>query len=126
VSRAGFPLVYQGHRCPRHRSSDRLVETDECLACVGPERIQAMQQERAHQETLRQTRRLLYELSDGGKTTLELLEVTRGRSSELHTLLETLRAGGIVAYGEERTGRQSRWLWWKTPIPRAATLPLSA
>jgi hypothetical protein len=85
-----------------------------------------MQQERTQEEMLRQTRRLLYELSDGGKTTLELLEVTRGRSAELHALLENLRAGGIVAYGEERTGRQTRWLWWKTPIPLTARQALSA
>jgi hypothetical protein len=31
-----------------------------------------------------------------------------------------------VVYAEERTGHLSRWLWWKTPIPRSATPILSA
>jgi hypothetical protein len=74
-----------------------------------------MREEHERQETLRRTRRVLYELSDGGKTTLQLLEVTGARSADLHAMLEGLRAGGLVSYGEERKGRQSRWLWWRTP-----------
>lgn len=106
-----YPLVYLGRSCARHRCVERLVETHECLECVGPERLRAMREMAERRDLDRRVHRLLHELSDGGKTTPQLVETTGLNSTQLRALLGELAASGVVRFGEERHGRQSRWLW---------------
>ena len=111
VTRSTFPLVYQGRSCALHRSVDRLVETDECLDCVGPRRLREMQDAEERRQKDRRAHRLLHELSDGGQTVLQLVQTTRWPAAEIRRLLEELAALGFVAFAEERFGHHSRWLW---------------
>lgn len=111
MTRSTYPLIYQGRLCARHRCLERLVDTNECLECVGPKRLREMQDLAERRNLERRVHRLLHELSDGGKTTLQLAETTGLASSQLRVLLEQLAASGVVRFGEERHGRQSRWLW---------------
>ncbi len=61
--------------------------------------------------------RLLHELSDGGKTTLQLAETSGLTSFQVRVLLEELALGGVVSFAEERFGHHRRWLWSLSPQP---------
>jgi hypothetical protein len=106
-----FPLIYQGLVCRRHRSKDRLVETRECVECVGSERLDQMEKRSERLALDRRIHRVLHEMSDGGKTTLELTHTTGLSATQLRPLLEQLASSGRVRFAEERLGRHSRWLW---------------
>lgn len=116
MAHSSFPLIYQGLVCRRHRSTDRLVETRECVDCVGSERLKQMERRSARQALERRIHRVLHEMSDGGKTTLELTHTTGLATTQLLPLLEQLASSGRVRFAEERLGRHSRWLW---SLPRA-------
>ena len=120
MTRATFPLVYQGKICIRHRCLDRLVDTDECLDCVGPRRLREMQDAEERKDRGRRVHRLLHELSDGGKTTLQLAETSGLTSFQVRLLLEELAAGGVVSFAEERCGHHRRWLWSLSAPARAS------
>jgi len=111
MTHSSFPLIYQGQVCRRHRSADRLVETRECVECVGSERLEQMEKRSERQAQERRIHRVLHEMSDGGKTTLELLHTTGLSSTQLRPLLEQLASSGRVRFAEERLGHHSRWLW---------------
>lgn len=111
MTHASFPLIYQGLVCRRHRSVDRLVETRECVECVGPERLQQMERSSQRQALERRIHRVLHEMSDGGKTLLELAHTTGLSATQLRPLLEQLVSSGRVRFAEERLGHHSRWLW---------------
>jgi len=119
MTRSTFPLIYQGLSCARHRCADRLVETHECVECVGPARLREMEQRSEQQEQERRVHRVLHEMSDGGKTTLQLVHTTGLSTTQLRPLLEQLASSGMVRFGEERLGHHSRWLWSLLP-PAAA------
>ena len=111
MTHSSFPLIYQGLVCRRHRSTDRLVETRECVECVGSERLDQMEKGLERQVRERRIHRVLHELSDGGKTLLELAHTTGLSAIQLRPLLEQLASSGRVRFAEERLGRHSRWLW---------------
>ncbi|HEY1906857.1 MAG TPA: FaeA/PapI family transcriptional regulator [Myxococcaceae bacterium] len=111
MTHASFPLIYQGLVCRRHRSADRLVETRECVECVGSERLGQMEKRFESQTLERRIHRVLHEMSDGGKTTLELAHTTGLSATQLRPLLEQLASSGRVRFAEERHGRHTRWLW---------------
>jgi hypothetical protein len=67
LTRSTAPLIYHGRICRRHRCADRLVETHECLECVGPARLRRMQESSDRQELERRAHRVLHEMSDGGR-----------------------------------------------------------
>jgi hypothetical protein len=121
MTRSTFPLVYQGRSCVRHRSVARLVETDECVDCVGPRRLREMQDAEERRQKARRVHRLLHELSDAGQTILELVRTTGMPTAQVRGLLEELAALGLVAFGEERFGHHRRWLWSR--LPPSATRP---
>ncbi|HZJ55525.1 MAG TPA: helix-turn-helix domain-containing protein [Myxococcaceae bacterium] len=125
MNRSTFPLVYQGHNCLRHRSVARLVETDECVECVGPQRMRELQDAEERRQKARRVHRLLHELSDAGQTILELARTTGMPTAQVRGLLEELAALGLVAFGEERFGHHSRWLWSRLPpsARRSSLLP---
>lgn len=123
VTRSAFPLVYQGRLCIRHRCIDRLVDTDECLDCVGPRRLREMQDAEEGRSRKRRVHRLLHELSDGGKTTLQLAETSGLTSFQVRGLLEELAGTGVVSFGEERLGHHRRWLWSLSPRTVQSTPP---
>jgi len=106
-----FPLIYRGLVCRRHRTTDRLVETRERVECVGSERLDQMEKRSERQALERRIHRVLHEMSDGGKTTLELTHTTGLSATQLRPLLELLASSGRVKFAEERLGRHSRWLW---------------
>jgi len=111
MTHASFPLIYQGLICRRHRSADRLVETRECVECVGPERLRQMENRSQRQAHERRIHRVLHEMSDGGKTVLELAHTTGLSAAQLRPLLDELASSGRVGFAEERLGHHSRWLW---------------
>jgi hypothetical protein len=111
MTRSSFPLIYQGLTCRRHRSADRLVETHECVECVGPERLVEMEKRFEAEAMERRLHRVLHEMSDGGKTTIELVHTTGLSVAQLRPLLDQLTSCGRVRFGEERFGHHSRWLW---------------
>jgi hypothetical protein len=115
LMRSTAPLVYRGRICRRHRCADRLVETQECLECVGPERLRQMEERSEHQALERRVHRVLHEMSDGGKTALELVHGTGLSMTQLRPLLEHLASSGRVTFGQERLGNHSRWLWSLVP-----------
>jgi hypothetical protein len=116
MTRSTFPLIYHGAFCRLHRSKDRLVETHECVECVGPERLREME-ERSEREALdRRVHRVLHEMCDGGKTTLELVHTTGLSATQLRPLLEKLASSGMVTFREERHGHQSHWRWSLPPF----------
>jgi hypothetical protein len=118
MTRSSFPLVYRGLLCARHRCADRLVDTHECVECVGPARLRQMEELSERRELERRVHRVLHEMSDGGKTTLQLVHSTGLSSTQLRPLLEQLASSGTVSFGEERFGHRSRWLWSLLPTPR--------
>jgi hypothetical protein len=111
MTHSSFPLIYQGLVCRRHRSTDRLVETRECVECVGSERLDQMEKQSERQALERRIHRVLHEMSDGGKTLLELAHTTGLSAIQLRPILEELASSGRVRFAEERLGRHSRWLW---------------
>ena len=111
MTHSSFPLIYQGLVCRRHRSADRLVETRECVECVGSERLEQMEKRSERQALERRIHRVLHEMSDGGKTTVELVHTTGLSATQLRPLLEQLASSGKIRFAEERVGHQSRWLW---------------
>jgi FaeA-like protein len=111
MTHSSFPLIYQGLVCRRHRSTDRLVETRECVECVGSERLEQMEKRSEGQAMERRIHRVLHEMCDGGKTTLELAHTTGLSATQLRPLLEQLASSGRVRFVEERVGRHSRGLW---------------
>lgn len=111
MTHSSLPLIYQGPVCRRHRSTDRLVETRECVECVGSERLEQMEKRSERQALERRIHRVLNEMSDGGKTTVELAHTTGLSATQLRPLLEKLASSGRVSFGEERLGRHRRWLW---------------
>jgi len=111
MTRSSFPLIYQGMLCSRHRCTDRLVDTHECVECVGPARLREMEERCEREELERRVHRVLHEMSDGGKTTLQLVHTTGLSTTQLRPLLEQLASSGMVRFGEERLGHHSRWLW---------------
>ena len=118
LTRSTTPLVYLGRICRRHRCMDRLVDTHECLECVGPERLRQMEKSSERQTLERRAHRVLHEMSDGGKTGLELVHSTGLSMAQLRPLLEELASSGRVMFGQERLGHHSRWLWSLLP-PRS-------
>jgi hypothetical protein len=111
MTRASFPLIYQGLVCLRHHSRERLVETRECVECVGPERLEQMEKTSEREALERRIHRVLHEMSDGGKTVLELVHTTGLSATQLRPLLEQLASSGKVSFAEERLGHHRRWLW---------------
>ena len=111
MTHSSSPLIYQGSVCRRHRSADRLVETRECVECVGPERLEQMEKRSEGEALQRRIHRVLHEMSDGGKTTLELAHTTGVSAAQLRPLLDQLASSGKVRFAEERLGHHSRWLW---------------
>jgi len=123
LSRSTAPLIYHGRICRRHRCADRLVETHECLECVGPVRLRQMEERTAQQAVQRRVHRVLHEMSDGGKTELQLVHTTGLSMAQLRPLLEQLAAAGRIAYVQERLGHHSRWIWSLTPPRRRSSSP---
>src|SRR5262249_30722149 len=125
MTHSSFPLIYQGLVCRRHHSTDRLVETRECVECVGSERLEQMEKWSERKALERRIHRVLHEMSDGGKTTLELTHTTGLSGTQLRPLLEQLASSGRVSFAEERLGHPRRWLWAVPPAEakrRAACL----
>lgn len=108
-------LIYLGRICRRHGCADRLVETRECLVCVGPERLRRMEESSERQARARQIHRVLHEMSDGGKTALELVHTTGLSMPQLRPLLDELASSGRVVLDREQLGQSSRWLWSVAP-----------
>jgi transcription initiation factor IIE alpha subunit len=94
------------------------VETHECVECVGPERLREMEERSDRQALERRVHRVLHEMSDGGKTTVELVHTTGLSATQLRPLLEKLAASGVVTFREERFGHESRWRWSLPPFER--------
>ncbi|HVP59848.1 MAG TPA: hypothetical protein VMT11_04795 [Myxococcaceae bacterium] len=117
MTRSTFPLIYQGLSCVHHRCAERLVDTNECVECVGPVRLRQMEERSERQSMERRMHRVLHEMSDGGKTILQLVHTTGLSTTQLRPLLEQLAAAGLVRFGEERFGHHSRWLWSLLPAP---------
>ena len=115
MTHSSFPLIYQGLVCRRHRSADRLVETRECVECVGSERLEQMEKRSERQALERRIHRVLHEMSDGGKSLLELVHTTGLSATQLRPLLEQLASSGKVRFAEERLGHHRRWLWSLRP-----------
>jgi hypothetical protein len=115
LMRSTAPLVYHGRICRRHGCADRLVETHECLECVGPERLRQMEERSERQGLERRVHRVLHEMSDGGKTAVELVHSTGLSMTQLRPVLEQLVSSGRVTFGQERLGHHSRWLWSLLP-----------
>src|SRR5262250_3813562 len=111
MTHSSFPLIYQGLVCRRHRSKDRLVETRECVECVGSERLEQMEKRSERQAHERRIHRVLHEMSDGGKTVLELAHTTGLSAAQLRPLLDELASSGRDGFAEERLGHHSRWHW---------------
>ncbi len=111
MTRSSGLLIYDGRICRRHRCADRLVETHECLECVGPERLREMEERSERQAQKRRAHRVLHEMSDGGKTALQLVHSTGLSMAQLRPLLDQLASSGRIAFGQERLGTHSRWLW---------------
>jgi hypothetical protein len=109
--RSTAPLIYLGTICRRHRCAERLVETRECLECVGPERLRRMEEISERQARARQMHRVLHEMSDGGKTALELVHRTGLSMPQLRPLLEELASSGRAVLGQEQIRQNGRWLW---------------
>jgi hypothetical protein len=81
-------------------------------------------EERSEREALdRRVHRVLHEMSDGGKTALQLVHTTGLPMTQLRPLLEQLAASGKVAFGQERLGRDTRWLWSLVPPERRRRPP---
>ena len=112
------PLIYHGRICRRHRCADRLVETHECLECVGPARLRQMEERSEREAQERRVHRVLHEMSDGGKTAIQLVHTTGLSMTQLRPLLEELVSSGKVAFGQERLGHHGRWLWSLVPPER--------
>lgn len=74
----------------------------------------------------RRVHRLLHELSDGGKTTLQLAETSGLTSFQVRGLLEHLAGTGVVSFREERLGHHRRWLWSLVPRRVPAVSPGAA
>jgi len=115
MSRSTGPLIYHGRICRRHRCADRLVETHECLECVGPQRLRQMEERFEREACERRAHRVLHEMSDGGKTALQLVHSTGLSMTQLRPLLEQLASSGRIVFGPERLGTHSRWLWSLLP-----------
>ena len=111
MRRSSLLLSYDGRVCQRHRCRERLVGTDECVDCIGAPRLRGMHARAERQAFQRRVRRLLYELSDGGKTTIELVHTAGFPAADVKRLLGWLESRGIVRLTEERIGRHSRSLW---------------
>jgi len=109
--RSTAPLIYLGTICRRHGCADRLVETHECLECVGPERLRRMEEISERQERARRMHRVLHEMSDGGKTAIELVHTTGLAMPQLRHLLEELVSSGRATFRQERLRQNGRWLW---------------
>ena len=116
MTRSTGLLIYQGRICRRHRCADRLVETHECLECVGPERLRQIEERSERQARERRAHRVLHEMSDGGKTALQLVHTTGLSMTQLRPLLEQLASSGRIAFGPEQLGTYSRWLWSLLPL----------
>jgi hypothetical protein len=118
LTRSTAPLIYHRRICRRHRCPDRLVETQECLECVGPARLRRMQESSEREALERRAHRVMHEMSDGGKTALQLVHSTGLSMTQLRPLLEQLASSGKVAFREERLGHHGRWLWSLIPPER--------
>jgi len=116
MTRSTFPLIYHGAFCRRHHSKNRLVETHECVECVGPQRLREMEARSERQALERRVHRVLHEMSDGGKTTLELVHTTGLSAAQLRPLLDKLASSGVITFREERFGHQSHWHWSLPPF----------
>src|SRR5215469_9609651 len=103
MTRATGPLIYHGRICRRHRCADRLVETHECLECVGPERLRQMEERSERQARERQAHRVLHEMSDGGKTALQLVHSMGLSMTQLRPLVEQLASCGRARASSART-----------------------
>ena len=122
MRRSSLLLSYDGRICRRHRCYERLVGTDECIDCIGARRLSGMYARAERQFLQRRVRRLLYELSDGGKTTLELVHTAGFPAADVKRLLAWLEDRGIVGLTEERIGRRSRSLWSRRPAVQPSPL----
>ena len=123
LTRSTAPLIYHGTICERHRCPDRLVDTHECLECVGPARLRRMQESSDREAQKRRMHRVLLEMSDGGKTALQLVHTTGLNMTQLRPLLEELASSGKVAFRQERLGHHGRWLWSLTTPERQRRSP---
>ena len=122
LTRSTAPLIYQGRICRRHRCADRLVETRECLECVGPVRLRQMEERSERQALERRMHRVLHEMSDGAKTALQLVHTTGLSMAQLRPVLEQLAASGKVVSGVDRLGHPRR-LWSLVPSERQRGSP---
>jgi predicted Rossmann fold nucleotide-binding protein DprA/Smf involved in DNA uptake len=113
--RSTAPLIYLGRVCRHHRCADRLVETRECLECVGPQRLRRMEERSERQARERRLHRVLHEMSDGGKTALELVHTTGLSMPQVQSLLDELASSGRAVFGREQFPRNGRWLWSLVP-----------
>ena len=111
MTRPAELLSYDGRICRVHRCAERLVGTDECIECVGERGLQALEAHALHVASLRRIRRLLYELSDGSKTTIELVNTAGFPAADVKRLLGWLEQEGRVRLREERVGRHHRTVW---------------
>ena len=111
MSRSAALLSYDGRICRLHRCAERLVGTDECVECVGERRLRSLAADAHHVSLLRRIRRLLYELSDGSKTTIELVNTAGFPAADVKRLLGWLERQGRVRLREERIGRHHRTVW---------------
>jgi hypothetical protein len=123
LMRSTAPLIYHGRICRRHRCADRLVETHECLECVGPVRLRQMEERSERQALERRVHRVLHEMSDGAKTEVQLVHTTGLSMTQLRPLLEQLATSGKVAFGQERLGHHYRRLWSLVPPERQRRSP---
>ncbi len=108
-------LIYLGSPCRVHRCTERLVETQECVECVGRKRLRQIELRSERRTWERQVHRVLHEMSDGGKTVRELVNTTGLSATNLRPLLDQLASSGTVVFAEERTGHHSRWVWSLQP-----------
>ena len=91
------------------------MDTHECLECVGPDRLRRMEERSEREAQERRMHRVLHEMSDGGKTALQLVHTTGLSMTQLRPLLEELASSGRVTFDQERLGHHSRWLWSLLP-----------
>jgi hypothetical protein len=74
-----------------------------------------MEERSEREERARRMHRLLHEMSDGGKTAIELVHTTGLSMQELRNLLEELASSGRAVLGQERLRQNGRWLWSRVP-----------
>jgi hypothetical protein len=77
-----------------------------------------MQESSDRQVRERRMHRVLHEMSDGGKTEVELVHTTGLSLPQLRPLLDELASSGRVVFGLEQLPRSGRWRWSLVPQGR--------